>query len=929
MSSRQRRRRWSFRVFAFLFILTSIPFSLLSQAPRVLVVPVSNESDSTQLDPVATTVTDTILLTLRLLDAYEVRRYDGFLGYPPSTEELSLLARSGPVESVLYGAVERSVGGAIELKLRVYDRARGDVVLREEAAAGSLLDVFQAADELTARVVSGFSGRRVAFGSLRLSPEGAADRPYEVYLDENLLGRSILTAESLLTGRHELRIVAETEMGREVVYQSDVTLEEGLTTTVRFSIPDYTEDQLAAAAAAAYMEGDLESLLAERYELEESWAALASGEREDPPDADSVSFALTVLNRLESYPDPPRMEEAAAVSPLYHAEELTRRGRRLLREEELEEGVASFREVAAIGASAPVGELAALAPFNKHYPETQYVAERWSEAELHRERGFASGVGLGLAATAIFLAFDYGHPAEYSSSGLYNGPQNVALLAGAGVTALWLGWDQDRWGDDRSLKRYGRRGELRDGEFLDSAVPGKLDLGVGVGFEYAQNIRQLTEPVDPAIGVENPEYTFLRRDPYLQLALYYQAGRRSSLGFHTRLVPSEQEIWSDEAHQIAETDPTRVIRTPLDTSFTWDHTRTGKWFTRLGIGYTLFVDETTLTEDIAMESNPEQIEAYYDTLLDDGEFLHAPSLTIGLGRFYGRRRRSPFEALFYYRLHAVYPPNGVLGEPSFHHAIGLSFGKRFRLGNLGTPAILPTREADAREGWSTGGSESPSDVAGDGGVTEARLETSGVTRRDWEEVFGEAEAQAQERYGPRRLAFFTDLGGLLTFGPRFGAAYDLEKGWTVGGYLRWTLYALPYLGLEPMPERVSPGISLRRYSAGTPREAGWFYGGSLEYRNNNYFHEESFRFDGSQTQRVETVSDGHILATLAEGGYRFVREGGRFIDVGAFLGVGLGNYEYADLSYDPNDEAAPPSSTSTSNFFSPWAGILISVGTPW
>jgi hypothetical protein len=924
-----------FPVFPFLLLLITHPALLSAQqagAVRVLVVPVSNESESSQLDPVATTVTDTILLTLRLLGQYEASRYDGFIDYPPSVDDLSLLARSGPAESVLYGAVDRNGSGAIGLELRVYDRAGNEVVLSEEATSDSLLDLFGVADELTARVVSGFSGRRIAFGSLRLSPGGAADRPYSVYLDGNLLGRSIRTAESVLTGTHRLRIVADTEMGSEVVYADEIVLEEGLTTAVSFTIPDYTAEQLEAAAAAAYMEGDLETLLAERYELEESWETLQSGEGLDSgeageaPDARAVAFSLTVLNRLESYPDPERMENAAVLAPLYHAGELGRWGRRLLSEEELEEGVDAYREVAAIGASAPVGKLPSLEQLNALYPDTTYVAERWTEAELHAERGFASGLGVGLAATTIFLAFDYGHPSEEGSSGLYNGAQNIPLLAAAGATALWLGWDHDRWGDRRNLKRYGRRGELLDGEFLDSATPGKIDIGVGLGFEYAQNIRKLSEPVDPTIGDENPEYTFRRTAPDLRLAFYYQAMRRHSLGFHLRVPTRPSYLWTTEANQIAGNDPSLAVSTYFDGRLSWDHTRTGKWFTRLGLGYTLFGSEGRFDEgEISQE-----VQSYYDTIAYEGELLHAPSLTIGLGRFYGRRRSSPFEALFYYRLHAIYPPTSYLGEPSFHHALGVSFGKRFRIGNITSPGFLGASEADAREGWTSEGGVSAAGREGASGpAPDHGDEASPPTSSDWEGLFREAEAEAEARYGPRRLAFYADLAGILTFGPRFGVAYDLRNAWTLGGYLRWTLYALPYLGLEPMPERVSPGITLRRYPSGTPRASGWFYGGSLEYRNNNYFHEETFRIDGATTERVETVSEGHIVALLAEGGYRFVRGGGRFIDLGAFLGVGLGRYEYADIGDDTSDGSPTLTHSSVSNFFSPWAGVTASFGAPW
>ena len=885
----------------------------------------------------ATTVTDTVLLTLRLLGEYEVRRYGGFLDYPPSNGELSLLARSEPAENIVYGAVETDEGGAIRLLLAVFDRGEGEVVLTEEARAESLLDVFQVADNLTATVVSGFSGRRIAFGTLRLSPQGANERPYEVYLDGNLLGHSLATAESILTGEHELRILAETELGREEVFRERIEVEEARTTAVTFTIPDYSEEELAAAAATAAMEQDIEAVLEEQRTLESAWEAFDSGTRAEPPGLEAVDFSLTVLNRLDSYADPGRMAEVAAEPPVYMGRELLLRGRRLLSEGELAEGADTFRSLARMGARAPLGEVEPLTPIAEYYPETRYVANRWSEHELHERRGFASALGIGVAATSVFLAMDYSEPSDLGDAAFYNGGQVVPLLAAAGVTGLWLGWDQDAWGDRRSLMRYGRGAGRRDGEFLDSAEPGKIDIAVGIGFEQGENSRFLAEQVDPAVDLDSATYTFRRIRPDLRLGLHYQATRRSSFGLEYQLAVGEHELWSEEANEFAETDPTRVIREPFNLSLLWDHTRTGKWFTRLGLGYTRFVDDTTYYEDIASESDPEQVDGYYNTLLDSGGVIHAPNVTLGLGRFFGREATSPYQALLYYRMHALYPPTDYFAAPSVQHALGISVAKRIRLTTIDWARWPGVAEMEAGEGYTdappdaqdTARQAAETDQIAEAGETtahgtgqapEAREtrapETGQAAEREnqkenpYADLFEEAEARAEARYGARKLEFFADLGGILFHGPRFGAAYDLGGGWSVGGYLRWTLYALSYLDLEPIPERVSPGISARRYASGTPGEAGWFYGASLEYRNNNYTYE---------VEPVEgnTESSGHIVSLFGEGGYRFTRAGGRFIDLGGFVGGSLGNYQYVEPDLTVEHQIGL------------WAGLIVSVGAAW
>lgn len=217
--------------------------------PRVLVVPFANLTGQTQNDVVADTSTDTIELTLRLLDQYQVfadtrHSSDSLMGAPVS--ELRRIAAEENVDNVIFGSVSSPEGGGFLFQLSVYDRARDDISLRSESRSASLFGVFDASDELVAEAVSGFSGVRIGFGSLRVSGDGTG--AFLLYVDGSLVGENTAAVDRLLIGERSIEIRQirgdrETPIHREIV-----TIRENETSTVAFTFPEITEDELAGEA---------------------------------------------------------------------------------------------------------------------------------------------------------------------------------------------------------------------------------------------------------------------------------------------------------------------------------------------------------------------------------------------------------------------------------------------------------------------------------------------------------------------------------------------------------------------------------------------------------------------------------------------------------------------------------------------------------
>jgi hypothetical protein len=222
------------------------------ELPRVLVVPMVNATGQAQNDTVAQTTTDTIALTIRLLQRYELISWDessvtaDLAASPAEAADLAArLAEEFAAESVLFGRVSRDAAGTFLFSLSVYDRQSQSVTATNETISTSLFGVFDAADRLVAEAVSAFSGVRVGFGSIRLSPQSSLT--YEVFLDGERVGQGVALLERVLIGPREVRIEQLLGDLRRTVYNETVELDEGQTVTITFDVPTVTGEERARA----------------------------------------------------------------------------------------------------------------------------------------------------------------------------------------------------------------------------------------------------------------------------------------------------------------------------------------------------------------------------------------------------------------------------------------------------------------------------------------------------------------------------------------------------------------------------------------------------------------------------------------------------------------------------------------------------------
>lgn len=228
----------------FLFVTGTMAAQVAVDRPRVLVLPVENRTGRAQNDVVARTVTDTMTLTLRLLGGYELlpvgtTTSGDAIGRP--TGELGRLATETGADNLIFGAVDIDAQGVLTFSVNVYDHATDQITVEASSRAESLFDVFDASDELITDAVSGFSGVRIGFGSLRVQAEGEGD--FRLYLDGSYVGANVTNVDRVLIGTRELEIRQVRGEREAVIHRQTVEIAENQARTVAFTFPVVTEEE--------------------------------------------------------------------------------------------------------------------------------------------------------------------------------------------------------------------------------------------------------------------------------------------------------------------------------------------------------------------------------------------------------------------------------------------------------------------------------------------------------------------------------------------------------------------------------------------------------------------------------------------------------------------------------------------------------------
>lgn len=239
-------RKISILAFTAMLVIIVPGFTLDDYRTRIGVIPMANKTGDPQYDAVCTTVSDTVALVLRFLQDYLVSTSDEdpelelYIGEDVSS--LQALGDKKGYDEILFGDAVSTPQGGFIFNLSIFNRIEGKVLINQQAEADSLLGVFDAADEITMKLISQISDVHIAFGSIDLIKAGGSGL-YDVYLDNKKIRNPKKLFKKVLNGSYTISIHQNRLLGDTVVYEEKIDVFENQRTVVNFTIPKASEEE--------------------------------------------------------------------------------------------------------------------------------------------------------------------------------------------------------------------------------------------------------------------------------------------------------------------------------------------------------------------------------------------------------------------------------------------------------------------------------------------------------------------------------------------------------------------------------------------------------------------------------------------------------------------------------------------------------------
>jgi hypothetical protein len=271
MSVRKHEKRARTDMKARFSTLALLPFLLFAfstafseqKAPRYRVgyVPFVHAGEDMRYEIICGTATDTLELKLGMVPFFEVVRITNLDPYK-RYDLLKDQAKKQSLDYVLFGKAGPGRSGEVVFQMSVFDKGRNAVSTTREETAGTIFNVFGAAERLVANVVKDFSGLLIAFGAVELVNTGE-EGDYDVYVDSNPLGKNVQSSRKIFCGNRLFEVRQKRMLGPEVLYSKTAAVTEGGETKIEFAVPYLTERERAHLQK---LEGTIESLKDDRRE---------------------------------------------------------------------------------------------------------------------------------------------------------------------------------------------------------------------------------------------------------------------------------------------------------------------------------------------------------------------------------------------------------------------------------------------------------------------------------------------------------------------------------------------------------------------------------------------------------------------------------------------------------------------------------------
>ncbi len=222
-----------------LFLIVCLSAEENFSISTVTVLPIKVASKNAQLKFIASNVIDTISLTIKLLDKYDLVRaslrekQEQHRSY--SLKELESISNRYNIDNIIFGSIHESKNNII-FNFSVYNRAKRKIVIKKEAIATSIFDIFEISDKLAIELMEGFTKTHIAFGNINLKNTGEK-ATYSVFVDKEFIGRNIKQIKHIFYGNHTLTIKQKRMNSEEIIFEHKITIPENETVYVQFQLP--------------------------------------------------------------------------------------------------------------------------------------------------------------------------------------------------------------------------------------------------------------------------------------------------------------------------------------------------------------------------------------------------------------------------------------------------------------------------------------------------------------------------------------------------------------------------------------------------------------------------------------------------------------------------------------------------------------------
>jgi PEGA domain len=207
-----------------------------SEKLRIAVVLIENPQLDVGIESLCDTATDTIELTLRLVNKYTVERLD-FLMPEINLDRAKLYFKGNSFDNAVFGEIKITEDGEYTFLIKGWERESDSIVVQTRDRSDSvfdMFDMFDIVDDLTIKFIEELSGEHIGFGKINFINNGS-EADYNIYVDGNFLGKNIVESD-ILFGERTFKITAPGTFGDTVIETVSIDVKENGEQNVVFSM---------------------------------------------------------------------------------------------------------------------------------------------------------------------------------------------------------------------------------------------------------------------------------------------------------------------------------------------------------------------------------------------------------------------------------------------------------------------------------------------------------------------------------------------------------------------------------------------------------------------------------------------------------------------------------------------------------------------